>query len=370
MSWAHEKFVKYVREHAPLAERGSLTRAASKPYDAKYPKLFLTYYSMPDWLDVFSSNAAHDRGLAHPHVEFQNRLGKTPFYRMIAEFKHALKKYHDKVSDALDWIAFFPSGRALLKEIGSTKYSVRVMPYWHFFITMPGLNYDNSMTKPTLPRDQLSEVSLGTYPNTEDSSERNSPLRDDDNKPTGDKGTGKGANVVIFFSAEVWQGRGAPGGPGKQDDEVLFHELAHATRMLRGRQTHLPIQGRGGYGNIEEYFATVITNIYLSDKGETALRGLYGNDEIYQKVSRLYFTKDEEVGIITTDPLPKGWDVMRDPEHFYQNVDKLNVTPRQLMEIFSKTQQTFYRDLATLPDMRPTFNPARLHYRENQRPDA
>ena len=66
MSWAHEKFVKYVREHAPLAERGSLTRAASKPYDAKYPKLFLTYYSMPDWLDVFSSNAAHDRGLGAP----------------------------------------------------------------------------------------------------------------------------------------------------------------------------------------------------------------------------------------------------------------------------------------------------------------
>ena len=151
---------------------------------------------------------------------------------------------------------------------------------------------------------------------------------------------------------------------------MLFHELAHATRMLRGRQTSLPIQGRGGYGNIEEYFATVITNIYLSDKGETALRGLYGNDEIHQKVSTLYFTKDEEVGIIITDPLPKGWDVMRDPEHFYQNIDKLNVTPRQLMEIFSKTQQTFYRDLATLPDMRPTFNPARLHYRENQRPDV
>jgi len=36
----------------------------------------------------------------------------------------------------------------------------------------------------------------------------------------------------------------------------------------------------------------------------------------------------------------------RQPEHFYQNVDNLNIPPRQLMEIFSKTQQTFYRDLA------------------------
>jgi hypothetical protein len=65
----------------------------------------------------------------------------------------------------------------------------------------------------------------------------------------------------------------------------------------------------------------------------------------------------------------KGWDVMRDPEHFYQNVDNLNIPPRQLMKIFSETQQTFYRDLANLPEVRPAFNPARLHFRENQRPD-
>ena len=128
----------------------------------------MTYYSMPDWLDVFSTTAAHDNGLAHPHVAFQKRLGKTPFNRMIAEYKHAVKKYHDKITDSLDWIAFFPSGRALLKEVGSTRYAVRIMPYWHFFMTMPGLNYLNSMTKPTRPRDDLSEVSLGTYPNLEE----------------------------------------------------------------------------------------------------------------------------------------------------------------------------------------------------------
>jgi hypothetical protein len=60
---------------------------------------------------------------------------------------------------------------------------------------------------------------------------------------------------------------------------------------------------------------------------------------------------------------------MTDAKHFYQNVDKLNIPPRQLMDIFSKTQETFYRDLANLPETRPTFNPARLHFKENQRPD-
>ena len=59
----------------------------------------------------------------------------------------------------------------------------------------------------------------------------------------------------------------------------------------------------------------------------------------------------------------------RQPEHFYQNVDNHNIPPRQLMKIFSETQQTFYRDLANLPEVRAAFNSARLHFRENQRPD-
>jgi len=105
MSWDHERFVDFVRKHAPSAEQGSLVPAASKPYSGKHPKIVLTYYSMPDWLDVFSSAAAHDRGLAQPHVEFQKRLGTTPFNRMIAEYKHAAKKYQDKVAEALPRLA-------------------------------------------------------------------------------------------------------------------------------------------------------------------------------------------------------------------------------------------------------------------------
>ena len=370
MNLDHDELVDFVRKHAPLAERGSLIRAASRPYDPKHPKLFMTYYSMPDWLDVFSSAPGHDRGLAQPHVEFQKRLDKTPFKRLIAEYKYAVKNYHDKVAKALDRIAHFPSGRALLKEVGRTRYSVRVMPYWHYFITLPGLRYFNAVTKPTMPRETLSNVSLGTRPNDADAAEKNSPIRDERNEPTSEKGTGRGANVVILFSAEIWESQDAPKGPGDAPDDTLFHELAHATRMIHGRMTHLPVEGRGGYGNIEEYFATVITNIYLSDKGQTALRGLYGNDHIRRNETTLNFTKDEEVQIVTTDPLPTGWDVMTDPEHFYQNVDKLDLPPRQLMEIFSKTQGAFYRDLANLPETKPAFNPARLHYKENQRPDV
>jgi hypothetical protein len=301
-------------------------------------------------------------------MALDKRLGTTPFDHMIAEYKHAAKKHQDKVAEALDQIASVRSGQALLKELGSTGYRISVMPYWHYFMTLPDLEFFNALTRPTKPDDALSNISLGTYPNLEDAYERKSPIRGDDNEPTGGKGTGKGANVVIFFSAEIWESKGAPKGPGNLPDEVLFHELAHATRMIRGHMTHVAVEGGGGYGNIEEYFATVITNVYMSDKAPTAaLRGLYGNEHILQKTQVLNFRGDD-VAIVTIDPLPTGWSVMRDPEHFYENIDKLNIPPRQLMQIFSETQKTFYRELATLPEARPTFNPPRLHFKENHPP--
>jgi Effector protein len=371
MSWDHEQYVKFVRKQALTAKGGSLflLQAASKPYSDEHSKLFLTYYSMPDWLDVFSSAPSYDRGLARPRMAFDKRLGTTPFDHMIAEYKHAAKKHQDKVAEALDQIASVRSGQALLKEIGSTGYRISVMPYWHYFMTLPYLEFFNALTRPIKPDDALSNISLGTYPNLEDASERNSPIRGDDNEPTGEKGTGKGVNVVIFFSAEIWESKGAPNGPGDLPDEVLFHELTHATRMIRGRMTHVPVEGGGGYGNIEEYFATVITNVYISEKAPTAaLRGLYANDLIRQ-TTRVLRLKGDDVVIVTTDPLPTGWSAMKDPEHFYENIDRLNIPPRQLMQIFSSgPQKTFYRDLAFLPEEKPKFNPPRLHFSENHPP--
>src|SRR5260370_9467011 len=96
------------------------------------------------------------------------------------------------------------------------------------------------------------------------------------------RGAGKGKKVVSLFSAASWESDGAPKGPGFRPDEVLFHELVHITRMIGGRVTRVKVEGKGGYGNIEEYFATVISNVYLSDEGQTKLRGFYSNDFIKQ----------------------------------------------------------------------------------------
>ena len=62
---------------------------------------------------------------------------------------------------------------------------------------------------------------------------------------------------------------------GGLPDEVLFHELIHA---IRGSIAHDKVPVSGGlwrYGDVEEFFAVVITNIYISEKGSkgSGLRG-------------------------------------------------------------------------------------------------
>ena len=381
MSWDHQEYVDFINKHAPAADRKSLLQASSKPFvpkdipkRGKPPKIFVTYYSMPDWLDIFSSPP---KSLAAPNVRLDSRLGNTPFHQIIGEYKHASQKHQDKVVACLDRIESFPSGKALLTEFGGTGHSVRIMPYFHFFRTMAGLDYFNSTPKPVEPGEKMAYIADGTVHDYEDEYEKNAPLRGDNNEPmtgpkgdlkSGPKGTGKGANVVLFFSAEIWESESAPKGPGFKPDEVLFHELVHVTRMIRGRVTQVPVDAkRGGYGNIEEYFATVISNVYMSDKGETALRGFYSNEfNIRQERTEVKIGDDI---MVTTDPLPKNWSVMKDPDNFYNNVDEIEIPPKQLMQIFKDKQPDFYIALAHLPETRPKFNPVGQHFRESLHPN-
>ena len=372
MSWDHQKYVDFIKKEAPAADRSSLLQANSRsftpkdpPKRGKSPQIFVTYYSMPDWLDIFSSPP---KSKASPNVRLDSRLGKVPFSQMIGEYRHAAQQHQDKVTALLALIDTFASGKALLAELGSTGHSVRIMPYWHYFRTMPGGEYFNSTPIPVKPGESMSYLADGTAGRDyKGAYEKNAPVRDDNNDPmpSEGKGTGAGANVVLFFSAETWNSKAASEGPGFKADEVLFHELVHITRMIRGRFTHTKVDG-GGYGNIEEYFATVITNVYMSDKGQTRLRGLYSNDSIRQ--NRTQVKVGDETIMVSTDPLPKDWNVMKDPDKFYDNVDNLTPPPRDLMQIFKAKQTDFYLALAHLPEIRPTFNPVGRHFRANLQP--
>jgi Effector protein len=83
-------------------------------------------------------------------------------------------------------------------------------------------------------------------------------------------GTGGGSNSVIWYTAGMWNEKHRPSGPGHQPDEVLHHELVHASRQMRGVMNEMPVNK--GYDDMEEYLAVVLTNIYLSDKGQDSKR--------------------------------------------------------------------------------------------------
>ncbi|SEP46954.1 hypothetical protein SAMN02990966_06745 [Rhodospirillales bacterium URHD0017] len=124
MSWDHQKYIDFIKKEAPAADRSKLLQTISKPFVLKDPpkrgappKIFVTYYSMPDWLDIFSSPP---KSLASPHVRLDSRLGKVPFSQMIGEYRHAAQQHLDKVTKLLELIETFPSGKVLLAEVGST----------------------------------------------------------------------------------------------------------------------------------------------------------------------------------------------------------------------------------------------------------
>ena len=84
---------------------------------------------------------------------------------------------------------------------------------------------------------------------------------------------------IIEFSPSTWEtivivhGIPMPNhvvilNPGFKPDEVLLHEMVHAGRVLGGDLKTIKLKGAmKDYDNEEEFFAVLIANIYLSEKG-------------------------------------------------------------------------------------------------------
>ena len=179
---------------------------------------------------------------------------------------------------------------------------------------------------------------------------------------SGGIGSGKGSDVVVFVSPEQFYAEIPWDGPGFDPDEVLFHELVHVSRQLRGKQTGLPVTGVGNFGNEEEYLATVITNLYLSEKGKD-MRGDFDPPIPKERKVLVYCG----CTMWSAVPPPKNWAVLTDPDKWYANADNVKPSPRELMQSFYNTQREFYTALSKLPDGRPKFNPVKRHFRENQK---
>jgi hypothetical protein len=79
-------------------------------------------------------------------------------------------------------------------------------------------------------------------------------------------GTGQGTNSKIVFSPGPFAKNGmcAVDGAGRDADEILFHELAHAMRYATGQRKSC-FQTPFGYTDYEEFVAVLLTNVYSSE---------------------------------------------------------------------------------------------------------
>jgi hypothetical protein len=93
----------------------------------------------------------------------------------------------------------------------------------------------------------------------------------------GTRGTGAGSNVHIQYWPGDLEELGTPGKLGKAQDDILVHELVHAMRIMQGtfnpETGEVPEEKRFNF--TEEWLAVLLTNIYMSEKGDQPLRGRY-----------------------------------------------------------------------------------------------
>jgi len=362
--------VVFVKKFALPGEPLGLMGAPSTRYKYAKTTINITYFSMPDWLAVISA-ARWPTGTGSGDDPIRDVLGamamesdisavlgflkllggqpikREPLFRqLVLAYRVAVNQHQKSVTDYLKGFAEQGSGRALLAELGRTGHTITVMPHWHHFIALPKDGYRNASVKAIRAGQKLSHITEGIIDNDRDAYAKGAPF---ETMIGSEKGTGRGADAMVYYSAGAFTDPrfidhrltdALVGAAGFEADTVLFHELVHATRTIRGKETHDPVTGRPEFGNIEEYFATVIANIYLSEKRPDApLRGVYA---------------------VPTHPT-NNWSVMKNPDKFYDNDDGLSISPHQLMETLKLTQGQFYDDLRKLPTP-PKFNPVRTHF--------
>ncbi len=82
-------------------------------------------------------------------------------------------------------------------------------------------------------------------------------------------GLGGGSDAVLKFTASTWVKYCKTGHVGHkngaQPDEVLFHEMVHGAREMRGLFSPQPLGHM--YNTVEEFFAILVANIYSSETG-------------------------------------------------------------------------------------------------------
>ncbi len=237
----------------------------------------------------------------------------------LHDYQKVRENYLKDVRDLLQRLRHWATARAVLDEIRTRHHCVRINPY------RPQDEDDqNASAEPLRTADA---VPLGMTVLDSDGDEilvHDAPMI----------GTGMGTDVRIWFTPAMWADKSR--GPASAPDEVLLHELIHASRQVSGvsRRDHV-----GKYTNEEEFIAIMIDNIYLSEKNKRHFRGSHHFDE------------------------DGNHETLKNPNRFLDNSQHLNIAPYRMIELLRMRQPKLYVALAAIGPGRgagrANFNPIR-----------
>jgi hypothetical protein len=128
-------------------------------------------------------------------------------------------------------------------------------------------------------------------------------------------------HAVIRIDPEDWKPNGncnSAGTAGADEDEVLLHEILHAYRQLSNHQhsDQFNVPPDKNYDTIEDFWAIVVTNVYMSEKGKTLLR------QDHQSFAALPPKWSTSVGFLS-DPDLLRWSltILRQEENLLKTID-------------------------------------------------
>lgn len=209
------------------------------------------------------------------------------------------QKYEHTVAALLDKMAATWTGKALLRGLdhgGRHGRRVRIVPYTDADRKEKG--GENAYAMSRSARDATPRGVVDFVGGTGDGRFRMVSY----------KGTGAGSDSEIHFTPQdpvpicgsgvVARACRLRGQADNNPDELLLHELVHSMREMLG-QLHRYPTSVSGYDNEEEFFAILLANIYISEKGGKVLRsshhGFYGALSADLAGSEKFLGKDDPV---------------------------------------------------------------------------
>ena len=197
-----------------------------------------------------------------------------PYQNLILETPNASSAWSwwfRDVTRLLNEIAGSPVGYRLLRQVRSSSRQMTIVPRQ---VATSDANYCNATAgaedwQAATPDDSL-VLSCGG-PRTGDPVRYRHPVQEwlglEDWYDQYRTGTGSGSDTSIDFNPTAWSSSACGSGPGSNGDEILFHEMVHGLRQMKGIAWCLA--ARGGYDTYEEFVAILVTNIYTSSKTQS-----------------------------------------------------------------------------------------------------